>query len=52
MTIRLAGKVIKKLKKIERKNKKLSLKIENQVALFAKSPRHPSLRLHKLTGKL
>lgn len=52
MTIRFSDKVIKKLEKIERKDKKLTLRIEKQIALFAKNPKHPSLRLHKLTGEL
>lgn len=52
MIIRLSDDVIKKLKKIERKNKKLNLKIEKQLALFSKNSKHPSLRLHKLTGEL
>lgn len=52
MTIRFSDEIIKKLRRIERKNKKLSLKIEKQLSLFAQNPKHPSLRLHKLTGEL
>lgn len=52
MTIRLSDEVVKKLRKIERKDKKLTLRIERQLALFSQNPKHPSLRLHKLTGEL
>ncbi len=52
MTIRLSDDIIKKLKRLERKNKKLNLRIEKQLALFSQNPKHPSLRLHKLTGEL
>lgn len=52
MTIRLSDEVFKKLRKIERKNKKLTLTIEKQLALFSQNPKHPSLRSHKITGEL
>lgn len=52
MNMRFSDDVTKKLTKIKRKDKKLSLKIEKQLALFAQNPKHPSLRLHKLTGEL
>lgn len=52
MTIRLSDGIVKKLRRLERKNKKLALRIERQLALFSQNPKHPSLRLHKLTGEL
>lgn len=52
MTIRLSDEVVEKLKKIEKKDKKLTLGIEKQLVLFSQNPKHPSLRLHKLTGEL
>ena len=52
MKIRLSDDVLKKVRKISRKDKKLSSTIEKQLALFTQNPKHPSLRLHKLTGEL
>ncbi|CAN5203828.1 hypothetical protein BH09PAT2_BH09PAT2_05450 [soil metagenome] len=43
--------VVKKLKKIKQEDKKLLKKIEKQLILFKNNPIHPSLRIHKLTGK-
>lgn len=42
----------KKLKTITRMDKKLADKILKQLKLFQNNPRHPSLRLHKLTGNM
>jgi addiction module RelE/StbE family toxin len=42
----------KQLLLIKRKNPKLFTKIHKQLKLFIKNPQHPSLRLHKLEGKL
>ena len=41
-----------KLKFIKRKNPQLFKKISKQLLLFSSDPRHPSLRHHKLKGKL
>lgn len=44
--------VQQKLLQLNKKDKKLILKIEKQIKLFEKDPKHPSLRTHKLTGNL
>jgi len=38
--------------KIHKKDRKLADKIQNQIFLFESNPKHPSLRLHKLSGSL
>jgi addiction module RelE/StbE family toxin len=52
MKIRFSKDLIKLLEKIKRKDKKLSNQIYKQLKLFTKEPKHPSLRTHKLIGKL
>ncbi len=42
----------KKLQIIKRKNPILLKKIKKQLQQFSKNPKHPSLRIHKLEGKL
>ena len=42
----------KKLKTINHKDKKLSIKIHKQLKVFQINPHHPSLRLYKLKGDL
>ncbi len=42
----------KKLKAISQKDQQLTRKIQKQLRLFQRDPRHPSLRLHKLQGEL
>ena len=42
----------KKLQRIKRKDPKLFNKIQKQLALFKKNPRHRSLRLHKITREV
>lgn len=37
---------------IHKKDKKLYEKIQRQILLFESNPKHPSLRLHKLSGTL
>lgn len=50
MDIKLSPLVDRELAKIKQKNKKLSDKISKQLSLFTTNPKHPSLRLHKLSG--
>ena len=38
--------------KIRKKDKKLAIRIEKQIDLFEEDPKHPSLRTHKLSGKV
>ncbi len=44
--------VASELKKLKQKDTKLISRIEKQLALFTENPKHPSLRIHKLTGKI
>lgn len=52
MKVRLSEEVQKYLHKISQKNPKLALQIQKQLLVFIENPRHPSLRTHKLAGKL
>lgn len=52
MRIRLSPELREDLQEIARKNPKLAKLIEKQLDLFIKDPRHKSLRVHKLSGKL
>lgn len=42
----------KKIKDINKQDPKLSRKIHKQLSIFLENPKHPSLRIHKLSGKL
>ncbi len=42
----------KEFRKLHKNNPKLSKKADKQLQLLISNPNHPSLRLHKLTGKL
>ncbi|HSW48458.1 MAG TPA: type II toxin-antitoxin system mRNA interferase toxin, RelE/StbE family [Candidatus Saccharimonadales bacterium] len=50
MNIKFSPDTAKDLKIIKRKDKKLASKIEKQLLLFQSNPKHPSLRIHKLSG--
>lgn len=52
MKIKLSSEVNSDLKKLKLKDPKLAAKAEKQLALFVENPKHPSLRTHKLTGKI
>lgn len=52
MQIQFSEEVDRELKKIKQKDQQLSKRIEKQLALFQENPRHPSLRLHILSGGL
>lgn len=52
MHIKLSPLVIKELAKIKQKDKKLTERIHKQLLLFAFNPKHPSLRIHKLSGSM
>lgn len=43
---------IKQYRKLTNKNKLLKLSIKKVINQFLKSPQNPSLRLHKLKGKM
>jgi len=44
--------VQKEILSIQQKDKKLVERIEKQIKLFEDNPKHPSLRIHKLSGKI
>lgn len=52
MQIQFSEEVDHELNKIKQKDQLLIKRIEKQLALFQENPRHPSLRLHKLSGGL
>lgn len=52
MKAKLSPLVQQKLLQLHKKDKKLVIKIQKQIILFETNPRHPSLRIHKLTGNL
>ncbi len=52
MNIRLSPDLLTSLQRIKRKDHKLLLQIQKQLKLFQTNPKHHSLRLHKLSGKL
>ena len=51
MNIYPTPKFLQSLKQKTKKNPSLEKKIKKQLKLLLKQPKHPSLRLHKLTGK-
>ncbi|OGE71243.1 hypothetical protein A2617_03650 [Candidatus Daviesbacteria bacterium RIFOXYD1_FULL_41_10] len=44
--------VQRQLKEINKKDRKLSKKIYKQLSLFLDNPKYPSLKIHKLSGKM
>ena len=52
MRFEVSEELDQKLRKLRLTNLRLSKKIEKQLSLFLKNPRHPSLRIHRLTGHL
>ncbi|HUQ85359.1 MAG TPA: type II toxin-antitoxin system mRNA interferase toxin, RelE/StbE family [Candidatus Limnocylindrales bacterium] len=52
MNFKLSPLVVKELSRIKKTDQKLEKKIIKQLQLLKTNPRHPSLRLHKLTGNL
>ena len=52
MKIKLSSDVSAEIKQLKLRDPKLAAKAEKQLALFAQNPKHPSLRTHKLTGKI
>jgi addiction module RelE/StbE family toxin len=50
MKTKLSPLVQKEIISIQRKDKKLANRIEKQILLFEENPKHPSLRVHKLSG--
>jgi len=52
MKIRLSTDLVKLLRKIKNKDKILTNQISNKLKLFQVNAQHPSLRTHKLSGKM
>ncbi|MFA6569807.1 MAG: type II toxin-antitoxin system mRNA interferase toxin, RelE/StbE family [Bacteroidota bacterium] len=52
MTAKFSPFVQKTITQIYEKDRKLAEKIQRQILLFESNPKHPSLRLHKLSGTL
>lgn len=52
MNAKFSPSVQRELKKIYKKDSKLTNRIEKQIALFEENPKHPSLRTHKLSGAM
>jgi addiction module RelE/StbE family toxin len=50
MKTKISPLVQKEIISIQRKDKKLATRIEKQILLFEENPKHPSLRVHKLSG--
>lgn len=51
MNIRTTSNFEKRYRKLKVKNKKLSLLLDKMYVLLIKNPHHPSLHLHKLSGR-
>ena len=52
MVIKFSDELTKEFIQIKKKDPILIKKIEKQLILFKGNPKHPSLRTHKLSGKL
>jgi addiction module RelE/StbE family toxin len=52
MNISFSPELDKELNTIAKKDRLLFKKIQKALVLFEQNPRHPSLRIHKLTGQL
>jgi len=52
MILQYSTQFTKKIKRYSRKNPQLSGTVQKTIKLFLTNPQHPSLRMHRLTGKL
>lgn len=52
MNVSFSNDVLRYFKITKKENPKLLKKIHKQLILFKENPKHPSLRTHKLSGKL
>ena len=52
MNIHLSSGFLRDYRKLLKKNPQLKIKIAEKLSLFENNPNHPSLRLHKLQGKM
>lgn len=52
MKIRISAELAKELRRLKKQNPQLIRQVNKQLKIFAQNPKHPSLRTHKLAGKL
>lgn len=52
MKIRISPDVLKTFKNLKKRDNRLLTQVKKQLELFQINPKHKSLRLHKLSGKL
>ena len=52
MNVKFSPQVHRELRKLKKKDRLLTKKIEKPLSIFVQNPKHPCLRLHKLTGDL
>lgn len=52
MNVYLSKNFIKASKKLTKNNLLIKEKIKEKIKLFTNNPKHPSLKLHKLKGKM
>lgn len=52
MQIRISPELANELRILKKKNPKLIKRVNKQLKLFAENPKHPSLRTHKLSGRM
>ncbi len=52
MNIYFSQEFIKNYRKITKKNTSLKERVKISLSIFKANPRHPSLRLHRLKGKM
>ncbi len=52
MQFKFSSKAKKELRRIKNTDSNLYKRIEKHLDLFIKNPKHPSLRIHKLSGEL
>lgn len=52
MNVYLSKNFIKASKKLTKNNLLIKEKIKKKIKLFTNNPKHPSLKLHKLKGKM
>jgi len=52
MEIQFTKELLRRLRSIKTRQPRLYKKIAKQLKLFSQDPKHPSLRVHKLKGRL
>lgn len=52
MNIHLSSNFLRNYRRLLRKNPQIKARVTERLSLFNNNPSHPSLRLHKLRGKM